>query len=725
MAKKKQPDRYERFKAILTDAAGESTADYQGYGQFWNTMSLDRLQKLVLFSVPMFAPKENIEEEADQESALGSDKDSSGSSGSSCCGSSAKSSESDCCSTPADGPKYPGRGEASGIVIAMRGQYPFDSTMFPRFPFGGSKVSDTDIDMISGWIDDGCPEKDHSAKPDDRPTEYDGTIIHPPHHDPNKIHHDSNGLKQRKNMQYIPAHELQNLRLAFRKVFELNQYPLDKRSYHSYAKVHGDSCQHGWEQFLPWHRAYLYEFELNLQDFVPNVTLPYWDWTLPQYKKGIPQAPAKGKSKVVGGIIPPAYRCWLSPNNIKELQKYIEENNGAGGDITPDDLNKIKDLLDVLFNSGIALRWAIEDELGKSVSDQLYSKMCDLMHVNNPLWHASRFPGMFYNTKGKGTDQQYVRDPKTNRPVLAYDGNMAGHFHHHYPTKDEIDGILETPNWADFGGGHYANQSFGLLSQNPHNTGHIWSGGQNPYFNFAEGETSTNSEYGSMFVDLVAFFDPIAWGHHSNVDRMWYLWQQKHKNAEIDDLTAVMMPWHYTVQQLLDVGKLGYEYVMDSKYYGINSDVPVVKLNTKATDVHKEVLENHKKVEVRLHGVRRAVKSHFIKVFLNAPDANHDTPIKENDNFVGYAARFGHGNCVGGPGHCDVPELNRHFFDNRHRHHNTPTNHRFDATEQVKKLIASGAKDIEVNVVVMGPHGKLAEGDTRALMDGISVNFFD
>ena len=32
--------------------------------------------------------------------------------------------------------------------------------------------------------------------------------------------------------------------------------------------------------FLPWHREYLHRFELELQKLDPNVTLPYWDWTI-------------------------------------------------------------------------------------------------------------------------------------------------------------------------------------------------------------------------------------------------------------------------------------------------------------------------------------------------------------------------------------------------------------------------------------------------------------
>ena len=54
----------------------------------------------------------------------------------------------------------------------------------------------------------------------------------------------------------------------------------DERSFNYWARIHGNLCQHGWEEFLTWHRIYLYEFEQRLQDIDPAVTLPYWDWTL-------------------------------------------------------------------------------------------------------------------------------------------------------------------------------------------------------------------------------------------------------------------------------------------------------------------------------------------------------------------------------------------------------------------------------------------------------------
>ena len=49
----------------------------------------------------------------------------------------------------------------------------------------------------------------------------------------------------------------------------------DRRNFNNQALIHQNHCQHGWERFLPWHRAYLYEFEQNLQDFEPGLMLPY------------------------------------------------------------------------------------------------------------------------------------------------------------------------------------------------------------------------------------------------------------------------------------------------------------------------------------------------------------------------------------------------------------------------------------------------------------------
>lgn len=105
-------------------------------------------------------------------------------------------------------------------------------------------------------------------------------------------------LKQRKNIDNLTDDELYRLRCVFFELKKLNEWPRDRRSLYSWGKLHGNVCEHGWEQFLTWHRMFLYDFEQTLQDFDPAVTIPYWDWTSPEYNKGkIPTEKGKAPTK--------------------------------------------------------------------------------------------------------------------------------------------------------------------------------------------------------------------------------------------------------------------------------------------------------------------------------------------------------------------------------------------------------------------------------------------
>jgi len=95
----------------------------------------------------------------------------------------------------------------------------------------------------------------------------------------------------RKNILDLTAAELAALREAFGKVYQIN----DERGFQYHAGIHGYPlpvyCQHGNPLFAVWHRPYLYLFEKALQDQVPGVTLPYWDWTAPEAQvNGLPKA---------------------------------------------------------------------------------------------------------------------------------------------------------------------------------------------------------------------------------------------------------------------------------------------------------------------------------------------------------------------------------------------------------------------------------------------------
>lgn len=101
-------------------------------------------------------------------------------------------------------------------------------------------------------------------------------------------------LRHRRDARQLTAGQLADLRRAITATQEIG----DDRGYQYWAGIHGlplpISCVHHHELFLPWHRAYLYLFEKALQDQVPGVTLPWWDWT--HHGGGIPDPYAKRRA---------------------------------------------------------------------------------------------------------------------------------------------------------------------------------------------------------------------------------------------------------------------------------------------------------------------------------------------------------------------------------------------------------------------------------------------
>jgi tyrosinase len=110
-------------------------------------------------------------------------------------------------------------------------------------------------------------------------------------------------LRHRRSARRLSAGQLEDLRAAITAAQGIG----DDRGYQYWAGIHGlplpEWCQHGSPLFLPWHRAYLYFFEKQLQDRVPGVTLPWWDWTQ-AHDEGIPVAYS---AKKAGGKANPLF----------------------------------------------------------------------------------------------------------------------------------------------------------------------------------------------------------------------------------------------------------------------------------------------------------------------------------------------------------------------------------------------------------------------------------
>jgi tyrosinase len=664
------PSRYRRFQGIMDAAAGGSAADYDGYGRFWE-LPPDKLRSLVLYGVPMFrGPGDSDDVPA---SAAGDDGDPDG-------------GEHACCHGDA-APRGPGRGARSGLVRGLRGEFPFDGSQFPPLPWGGTRVSDADVAFIEQWIDDGMPETDandaHAAYVRTRDARAAGDEAHPHLVEPaNAFLAGAGARKMRKNVKNLTADELGRYRHAIRQMKKLDGTPRDRRSYVYWAQIHGDQCQHGWEEFLTWHRAYLYSFELALQDIDPTITLPYWDW--PQDAENVANSMEEmgSKTAVDNGYIPDAFHCWIDQPHIDALART--------GKVSDDALNGLRTVVYdpatalPTFSSGPRLLKQAKIEYGKDpVSDDLiFSALEDI----NPLWHRLRWPG----------------------------GNKTIIFEA-YPTPDDITRVLAIESFFNFGSGPMEDQFYGAL-ENIHNLMHNFSGGANPLPN-------GQPPFGDMTNNGTTAYDPIFWSHHANVDRVWRLWQEKHPNVGPDDPQAVLPPWNLTVDDVASTHTLGYDYAADTLIFQTDSSAAVQRFRSADVAVAPRVLEWHRRAEVRVHSVQHTTRAGFyVRAFLNTPDASAETPTKDNDRYVGQMAMFT-GVCIGAPGHCDVPEPVTNRFDKRKRHPKTPSNFRFDATEAVRKLVAAGTTDFHVNLVVLNNDGTPA-GDALRI-DAVSLHFID
>lgn len=681
--------RCDRVRQILDAAAGESKADYGGVGRFWN-LPPKQLANLEIYGVRMIAPE-------DKERCA-------------------------CCE---------GRGAKSGLVRGLRGLSPFDGNRFPRLPWGGAVVAPDDIEFISQWIDDGLPDADHetsiavggkTTEPElqEVPLEaveekvagfeiYDGS--------PNEYRYKYGELKQRVNLDCMSPSQLDNFRRAFRELYRLNKWPEDIRSYNNIALIHQNHCQHGWERFLPWHRVYLYELEQTIQDLVPDVTMPYWDWTMPQY---MPEQPDKG------WIIPEAYKAYLTDAALRYLQDAIPPLPKDAADTLK------KDMVDkgLLYSSITLFFNDVASMIGKEYTEGDHRKrFIDALLEVNSLWYPLRYPAEYY-VDGK---------PEPITQAIQY----------HYPTADDIEQILSLRTFRDFGGGSLYDDSFGFLDQNPHNTMHIWTGGENINADQAKVYPEDSTDYevmnrnrtvrvsgrtfhsrndmysqptnGDMFSNLTASYDPIFWPIHVNVDRLWHEWQQAHPTGVPEDLDSVLTPWSYTIRDTLDMARFGYEYVKCSFIVPVGLSTPVTRFVSKKITVPEPARKNFRQAEVRLHRVPQLPRSCFIRVFLNNPDANASTPL-DDPSYGGYLAIFGHGACIGGPGHCDLPPSRARQYDLRPRHHNTPRNHRVIVTKAAKKALEKSSS-LTITLVVIGADYREERGLLR--VDGVSLDFLD
>lgn len=750
--KKNEISLYQKVVTILNDLQGSRIPDYQGLHAFWQNPEV--FLNASLYGQRLIAPIEENNEESEMKSCCGSSvtKPIEISSKTSCCGSSetnlsaapsmenpsfvtspkliAKSASPDCWPSGGANSKEKSqiyvsekRSDRSAIIKGLKGLYPFDGSIFPRLLWDTNREAQPeDIEVIAKWIDSGCPlnleeekQKTFVLQTVDKVNKLvalsKGELLHkastaPKNDEQKKV----KGTTIRKEISSLTTEELEIFREAIQCMQQYNEYWQDDRSFDYWARIHTNSCQHGWEQFLPWHRLYLYFFEQKLQDFNPNIALPYWSWT--DYADL--NKTTFNNSQFDLGILPDAYGCYLTTKGVEKL-KSLQSLSGKSL-FSPQEITSFEKVAKkgVVYNSGlrflkaVGIPYEIVNNQGTAVWSEKIRGIYAVLKEINPLWFPNRWPGSL-----NGTASMSI-----------------------YPTKEDVSLILQIPSFNEFGGGPAYDHHFGSLEK-VHNGMHNFSGGTNPCYPdnniewkaiykklglTADPQSIENPIYGWMTDNRITAFDPVFWGHHSNVDRIWAKWQELH-NGTPEEMDAIMAPWTLAVKDSMSIKKLGYTYMRDSVHFPVSHHVGLTTFKSEHSGVKMKTLDLHAKAEIVIHRIQVAnIENAVIRVFLNTPDASIDTPINDNEHFVEAFTTF-NGSCFGGPGHCNLPLGKTRFSDHRPLHHHEPRNFKINATDAVQRMLNKGEKDISIQLVITGLNGKPI--DNSVFIEGVSLNFID
>jgi tyrosinase len=263
------------------------------------------------------------------------------------------------------------------------------------------------------------------------------------------------------------------------------------------------------------------------------------------------------------------------------------------------------------------------------------------------------------------------------------------------PTEQQVEAVLALTDFRDF-----SNQL-----QDIHDGVHGWTGG----------------DMGSI---ATSAYDPVFWAHHAMIDRLWYLWQLRHgvNNIPVEYLDKALFPG-YTVRQVLDVRGLGYDYAVGAVAEGDDlpdgaspsdsepveggtvepgaSEPPTTGPTYTSKPLNLDALDlSPYRADIEFHEVDHAGASYEGRVYLNNPEANEQTGY-DDPSYAGSYHVFGHGGCLGDPGHCEVEPRRR--YDPRPAHPLTRAKKVVIATEAISRARKDGGKATVTVVPIIEP----------------------
>jgi hypothetical protein len=119
------------------------------------------------------------------------------------------------------------------------------------------------------------------------------------------------------------------------------------------------------------------------------------------------------------------------------------------------------------------------------------------------------------------------------------------------------------------------------------------------------------------------------------------------------------------------------------------------------------------RADITFYGIDHSGPSFRVHIFFDAAEVTLDTARTPDAGYVGSFSVFGHGDCFGDEGHCDV-RTPVTAFDRRPPHQLVPATRVLIATEAVRRRTATGARSEHDTAVAEVRTSALADADMAA-----------
>ena len=129
------------------------------------------------------------------------------------------------------------------------------------------------------------------------------------------------------------------------------------------------------------------------------------------------------------------------------------------------------------------------------------------------------------------------------------------------------------------------------------------------------------------------------------------------------------------------------------------------------------------RADIIFEGVDHSGASFEARVFLNNDAANEDTATSSDQGYAGAFHIFGHGGCLGDPGHCEV-RGNPRMYDPRPAHPLTPARKVVIATAAIQKAIARSNQVTVTVVPIISAGTQLTDFNDVLKFDKVSIRTY-